>query len=123
MTDHPDDASLREWLETGRPAQVERHLDAGCEACLERLDALTDLGELREGLATASLPPEDLHRRTTGSVQGRLAAEDAVVTFLDLFTLPWHTAGVLFGSHRGPARPVDGPSRAEHHSPDDGDDT
>ena len=118
MNDHPDDQALRRWLETGKPTGVARHLDEGCEGCLDRLDVLSDLGEIRATLERASAPPQDLHRRTTGMVQGRLAADEAVLAFLDLFTLPARTASVLFGETT--RRGVDGLPTTEQDSDDDG---
>jgi hypothetical protein len=119
MSVHPDDETLRQWLEHGRPGRVTRHLDE-CELCLDRLDALTDLGEMKVELAGLGAPPVDLHRRTTGGVQGRLAAEEAVLALVDLFTLPWRTAEAILG---GSTRSVDAAGAADHHSHDDGEQT
>jgi hypothetical protein len=118
MSDHPDDRALRAWLETGKPARVARHLDDGCETCLDRLDSLSDLGDIRDELETVSAPPDGFQPRTTGNVQSRLAAEEAAIAFLELFTLPWRTASVLFdGATR---REVDAPLPNGHDSDDDG---
>ncbi len=116
MSAHPDEQTLQEWLETGRPGRVTRHLDE-CESCLDRLDALSDLGEIRHELSDVSRPPDDLHQRTTGSVQGRIAAEEAALAVVELFTLPWRTAAAILGE---PARPVDRRRSPGHHSDDDG---
>jgi hypothetical protein len=121
MSDHPDDSTLVSWLETGKPGRVGRHLDDGCEACLDRLDALSDLGEMRTELASASAPPDDLQRRTTGGLQGRLAVEEAVATLFELFTIPWRTASVLLGGRERPV--VDSPAVTGHDSDDDGEHT
>jgi hypothetical protein len=118
MSDHPDDHALVSWLESGKPARVGRHLEDGCDSCLDRLDTLSDLGDVRGGLAEVSAPPDDLHRRTTGGLQGRLAAEEALVAFVDLFTIPWRTASVLLGDRDRPV--IDADPVTGHDSDDDG---
>lgn len=95
MSEHPTDEVLVTWLASGRPAKVERHLDA-CELCLERLDVLSDLDTgLRTELASVTEPPDDLAPRTAVGVQGRLAAQEAVSVIVELFTLPWRTLDAL----------------------------
>lgn len=94
-TRHPPDEVLVRWLETGRPRRVGRHVE-DCDECMERLDVVSDLdGGLITGLQSASAPPADLHARTTGGVSDRLAAEEALSSVLDLFTVPWRTAASI----------------------------
>lgn len=94
-TRHPRDDALVRWLETGRPRRVGRHVE-GCDLCMERLEAVSDLdGGLITGLESASAPPADLHARTTGGVSDRLAAEEALASVIDLFTVPWRTAASI----------------------------
>ncbi|QGG96384.1 anti-sigma factor family protein [Actinomarinicola tropica] len=95
MSEHPSDETIVGWLETGRPSRVERHLE-GCAACLERVDALSDLdATVRSELATVTAPPDDLAPRTTDRVRLRLGAQEAVSTLVELFTLPWRTLDAL----------------------------
>lgn len=100
MSDHPSDEALLGWLETGRPARVERHLDE-CGPCMDRLDALSDLDPaLRSGLATATAPPEDLVPRTADRVQVRVGAQDALSMVVELFALPWWTLDAVVDEER-----------------------
>ncbi len=95
MTRHPSDDKLVQWLESGRPRRVGRHVEE-CDVCMERLEAVSDLdGGLITELESASAPPADLHARTTGGVSDRLAAEEALASVLDLFTVPWRTATTI----------------------------
>lgn len=94
-TRHPPDEVLVRWLETGRPRRVGRHIEE-CDVCMERLEDVSDLdGGVLTGLESASAPPADLHARTAGGVSDRLAAEEALSTVLDLFTVPWRTASSI----------------------------
>jgi hypothetical protein len=92
---HPTDQVLLGWLDSAKPGRVGRHVD-DCEQCLDRLDQLSafDTGLLDE-LDSASAPPVDLARRTTGGAHGRIAAEEAMSTLVELFGLPWQTAVVM----------------------------
>lgn len=106
MTRHPREDVLVAWLESGRPHRVGRHVEA-CEACLERVEAASGLdGGLLIGLESASAPPPDLHARTTGGVQDRLAAEEALAAVLDLFAVPWRTAAALLDTEPMRAEPM-----------------
>lgn len=117
---HPSDETLTAWLESGRPSRVSRHLD-GCEACLERLDALTDLDEpLLGGLESASAPPGDLVDRTSLRVQDRLVAEEAVALTVELFALPWQVLATLADRTPISSRMVDADEPADHTDDDDG---
>lgn len=120
MSRHPTDPRLMRWLESGRPRRVGRHVEA-CDTCLERVEVVSDLdGGLRSELESASAPPEDLHRRTTGGVQGRLAAEDSLVAWLELFSVPWQTAATLM--EIDPLTPQRGdtpPGRTDRHDAED----
>jgi hypothetical protein len=123
MSGHPPDARLLSWLEHGRPNRIGRHVEA-CDQCMARVEALSDLdGRLVSGLESVSAPPDDLLTRTTGSVQGRLAAEEAVAAFIDLFALPWQTATVLVdgGADRSPVldvRPTNDEDLDDEEQPD-----
>lgn len=121
MTRHPAEDRLIRWLESGKPRRVGRHIEA-CDVCLERVEAVSDLGGgLRSELESASAPPDDLQLRTTGGVQGRLASEEAVVAWLELFSVPWQTAATLL--EIDPITPRREPSplqqNDQHHVPDD----
>lgn len=125
MNAHPDDQALLQWLETNRPTKVGRHVEA-CDECLDRVDALSGLdGEVRAGLDSASAPPPDLGARTSGAVHGRLAAEEAVASALDLFAIPWQTLSVLIDPDAPPRadaradRPGSGPQAPTAFEHDD----
>ena len=115
MSAHPHDDDLVKWLETERPSRVGRHVES-CEACMERVDTLSDLGGLVSGLARVSAPPGDLHARTTGGVHGRLAAEESVGAFLDLFSIGWQTAAVMLDATPPTPTAVDGPPPSDQDS-------
>ena len=114
MSEHPTDEVLVAWLETGRPSRIERHLD-GCPACLDRLDALSDVDEgTRAGMATVTAPPVDLAPRTARRVQGRVAAQEALSVFAELFVLPWRTLDALVDdTHLGTRVVPSGPPGGE----------
>ena len=87
--DHPDRSALLEWLHTGEPKRVDRHI-ADCEHCQSALDELSKIGDDLKGDLTAALDPgEDLSVRTTDGVRSRLRDEAALGAFLDLFTIGW----------------------------------
>ncbi|MGY6501953.1 MAG: hypothetical protein ACXIVQ_13810 [Acidimicrobiales bacterium] len=117
---HPDDEALVAWLDTGGPARVSRHLD-GCDACLERLDALSGLGEpLIDGLGSAGAPPVDLVDRTTARVRDRVVAEEALAFTVELFALPWHVAATLVDRTPISPRVVDVTPPGDNTDDDDG---
>lgn len=100
MSEHPTDEALAAWLATGRPARVERHLDA-CDGCLARVDALSEIDAgVRSELVTVTAPPADLGPRTAVGVRGRLAAQEALSVVVELFTLPWRTLDALVDDAR-----------------------
>lgn len=94
--DHPTEAVLAVWLETGQPPSVDAHV-ARCEQCAERLESATALGGVAADLAAVTRPPGDLAGRTTAGVKGRLAAQEAVSVLFEMFSLPFRTASVLIG--------------------------
>jgi hypothetical protein len=107
MTRHPSDDALVQWLESGKPRRVGRHVEA-CDGCLARVEVVSDLdGGLVTTLESASAPPPDLHRRTAGGVQGRLAAEEALAAMLELFTIPWRAASALLDTQPLDTQPLD----------------
>ena len=107
MTRHPSDEALVRWLESGKPRRVGRHVEE-CGACLERVEEVSDLdGGLVTHLESASAPPPDLHVRTTGGVQGRLAAEEALAAALELFAIPWQVASTLLDTEPLDTEPLD----------------
>ncbi len=101
-SEHPSDAVLAVWLETGQPSSVDDHV-ATCGECTARLDASTELGSLHQDLAVATSPPSDLEDRLTVGVRGRLAAQEAVSVLVEMLALPLRTAAVLIGGDE-PAR-------------------
>ena len=124
MTRHPDEPTLLAWLETDKPGRVGRHVE-GCDECLTRVDELSGLDSTTvSGLSAASAPPTGMQARATGAAQGRLAAEEAAATFVELFAIPWRTLTVMVdpGSSRDPDRRtgVDPAPTASDDSNDDG---
>jgi hypothetical protein len=116
---HPTDEVLLGWLDSAKPGRVGRHLDE-CEQCLDRLDQLSafDTG-FRHQLDSASAPPVDLVRRTTGGAHGRIAAEEALSTLVDLLGLPWQTAVVMFDTTPASAVVVDATAETSDDSDDE----
>jgi hypothetical protein len=114
---HPSEAVLTAWLETGEPSSVDSHL-AACDECAERLEALTDLGGLHDGLTALTRPPDDLADRTTVAVRGRLAAQEAVSVVVDMLSLPFRTAAILIGGET-PTHGVADPDGANDETSDD----
>lgn len=120
---HPTDAELLRWTETGGPSAVERHV-AGCEACLARAEAATDLGEAtRAGLAEA-VGGGDVRARTAEAVRGHLDDEEALSVLADLFGLAWGVAHELLdrsplGADRSPSPEVD-PGEDDDHTASEG---
>lgn len=98
---HPDDATLRTWLDTGGPRPIDEHVGA-CDVCAERLEALTELGDAP--LAAATEPPADLAVRTTVRVRDRLAAQESVSVLVEMLSLPFRTASVLLAGGEGGSR-------------------
>ncbi len=105
MTRHPSDDQITQWLDTGKPARVARHLE-DCEDCMARVEVRSELTDpVIESLESVSAPPTDLPARTTDGVRMRLARADAAGTFVELFALPWQFATVMIEPVE-PARPV-----------------
>jgi len=89
MTRHPSRRVLQDWLDTGGPGRVDRHVEH-CETCQDDLDQLSALDEgVLSGLVAATEPPSDLERRVADGVDTRLRDEAAAGTFADLFTIGW----------------------------------
>jgi len=88
----PSQTELREWLATGEPARITRHLEH-CETCTQVLETATDLDErIVADLTEAFAAPEDVESRTARQVERRLRNEEAFLSFLDLFNIGWSTA-------------------------------
>jgi hypothetical protein len=89
MTRHPSHQQLQEWLETGAPTRVGKHVD-DCERCMALLEELSDLDDsLVADLSDALAAPNDVEARTARQVESRLRNEAAFTAFLDLFTVGW----------------------------------
>ncbi len=93
---HPSPPRLQTWLERGTPSRVGRHV-ADCEHCLAALDGLSGLDDtLVAGLAEVLAPPAGIEDRTSGQLERRLRNEDALLTFLDIFSVGWTAMKLLF---------------------------
>ncbi len=89
MKRHPSPPKLRQWLESGGPPRVGRHVDS-CERCMTALDEMSILDdELVADLSDALAPPIDVEDRTAHQVERRLRDEAALTAFLSLFSVGW----------------------------------
>lgn len=89
MSRHPSNEQLQQWLETGVPTRIGKHVDE-CERCMALLEELSDLGDtLVAELSDALAPPTGVEVRTARQVENRLRNEAAFTAFLDLFTVGW----------------------------------
>ena len=89
MSRHPSNDDLQQWLESGEPARVGKHVD-NCEQCMETLERLSGLDEeLVADLTVAFEVPVDVERRAVRQVDKRLRNEAAFISFIELFTVGW----------------------------------
>jgi hypothetical protein len=98
---HPSQHALGAWLATGASARVGRHVDT-CEQCLVTLEGLSRLDEgMRAGIGEVMAAPRGIEDRTVSGVERRLRNEDALMTFLDMFSAGWTTTKVILDLEEG----------------------
>lgn len=99
---HPSTGRLRAWLETGEPEGVGEHVEH-CERCADRLEQLDSVDELdaadpaplRQALAAALNPPDDLNERLLQGVANRNRAGEDLQLFAGLFSIGFETARLM----------------------------
>ncbi len=92
---HPSREHLLDWLESGAPDRVTRHVH-DCESCMAQLD---DLSELEPAvvarLGTTLAAPDEVSARTARAVDRRLRDRGALSVFADLFTVGGEWARIV----------------------------
>ncbi|MCH7788347.1 MAG: hypothetical protein IH940_02785 [Acidobacteria bacterium] len=84
---HPSDEQLRDWLAEDVSASVTAHIER-CEACLDRVEGLSDLGDALVGsLKDEWSAPMGIEQRTSSGIESRMRREEAMFGFLDLFAI------------------------------------
>lgn len=97
---HPRRRRLLEWLETGAPPDVERHL-AGCLRCVTRLEALAPAGpDLRPALAELLREPDDLVARLRTGIEGRMENRADLGLLARMFGVPFAATRLLLDHDR-----------------------
>ncbi|MFA5565244.1 MAG: hypothetical protein WC184_04600 [Acidimicrobiia bacterium] len=98
QSSHPNDEALSLWLETERPGRVGQHL-LRCEVCLDRLDHLSKLDvAATNALSQARSQPETAIIADQGQLRNRIANQEALSGFLELFALPWSMLDVILNT-------------------------
>jgi hypothetical protein len=98
---HPRHGALAEWLSSGAPARVGRHVD-GCDQCMGALEGLSRLDEaLVVDIGHVMAAPSGIEGRTASGVERRLRDEDALLAFFDLFSTGWSTTKVILDLEEG----------------------
>lgn len=117
QSNHPSDEALSLWLETERPGRVGQHL-LRCEVCLERLDHLSKLDMAAiQTLAQARREPEKVLVADQGQLRNRIASQEALSGFLELFTLPWRMLDIILNtSNPAETMPSDSPNANNHQT-------
>lgn len=95
MRPHPSARRLHDWLDSGGPHDIDRHV-AGCSRCATRLEELAEpVPQLAGALSLTLQPPDDLVRRLGAKMTDSMRTREDLVILLELMGVPWHTVRTL----------------------------
>ena len=92
---HPSPRRLQQWLESGEPSDVDRHV-VDCARCANRLEELASpVPELGPALTESLQPPDDLVERLGVRMTRTMRNRRDLQLLLELMGVPWRTVRTL----------------------------
>ena len=92
---HPSQRDIRQWLDTGFPAELDEHIGT-CDECTAEADRLSGesmAGRVRRFLAA----PEGFEARIAWRVDMAMSRWEALEALVGMFSVGLRTAGLMIG--------------------------